>query len=190
MKWWDTGLPWITTSTHMQTPEACWHIAITGTLGELNSVNEGVGYPLPFAYVGAPWINSERFAHELNKRHLPGIYFRPAYYKPYYLTFKDRQCGGVQLHIYDFDKVMPVETGMHIIEAINKLYPEQKILSAGADADTTKTRARIGMFNKVMGTNKVRKGLLEGRSAQEVTDDWAAEREQFRKEREKYFLYK
>ncbi|MCX7019974.1 MAG: DUF1343 domain-containing protein [Candidatus Sumerlaeota bacterium] len=190
MKWWDTGLPWIPTSTHMQTPEACWHIAITGMLGELNSVSEGVGYPLPFAYVGAPWIESQRLADELNSRKLPGLYFRPAYFKPYYGIFKDKQCGGVEIHLLDFDKVMPVEAGMHIIEALQKMYPEQKILLGGADAESTKTRARVSAFNKVMGGKSVRRALLEGKPAAEIIKSWAPEREKFAKEREKYLLYR
>ena len=33
-----------------------------------------------------------------------------------------RQCGGVQIIITDRDKVMPVEAGIHLIEAINTLY--------------------------------------------------------------------
>lgn len=189
MKWWDTGLAWIPTSTHMQHAEDCWHIAMTGTLGELNVVNEGVGYPAPFQYVGAPWIDSLRLAFDLNRRNLPGVYFRPAYFKPYYHIFKDKQCGGVQIIITDVDKIMPVETGTHIIEAINSTYPEQKILTSGVDADSTKTRARISMFNKVMGGNKVRKALLAGKSAEQINTEWEPERNRFADERKKYFLY-
>lgn len=189
MRWGDTGLPWIPTSTHMQIPEACWYIAITGMLGELTAVNVGVGYPLPFAYVGAPWMDAQRLAAELNSRQLPGIFFRPAYFKPYYGPYKDRQCEGVQLHITDFDKLMPVETGIHLIEAIHKLYPEQRILYGGAAAGPAKQRERVGAFNKVMGTTEVRRMLLDGKSASEIIERWEPQREKFAKEREKYFLY-
>jgi uncharacterized protein YbbC (DUF1343 family) len=189
MKWWDTGLPWIPTSTHMQTPEACWYIAMTGTFGELNVINEGVGYPLPFAYFGAPWMDPDRLAAELNREGLPGLVFRPAYYRPYYHVFKDKMCGGVQIHITDFDKVMPVEASMHIIAVIQRLYPEQEFLDAGAGAGPQKRRSRVAMFNKVMGTNKVRAALKAGKSGAEVTAMWARERDRFAREREKYFLY-
>ncbi|MCX7716900.1 MAG: DUF1343 domain-containing protein [Candidatus Sumerlaeaceae bacterium] len=190
MKWWDTGLPWIPTSTHMQVPEACWYIALTGTFGELNVINEGVGYPLPFAYFGAPWIDPDRLAAELNREGLPGLVFRPAYFRPYYHVFKDKMCGGVQIHITDYDKVMPVEASMHIIAVINRLYPEQEFLDSGAGADPVKRRNRVAMFNKVMGTNKVRAALKAGKSGAEVSAMWAAERDRYAKEREKYFLYK
>lgn len=189
MKWGDTGLPWIPTSTHMQHVTTCWHIAVTGTFGELHTLNEGVGYPAPFEYVGAPWIDSVKLANELNRRHLPGIYFRPAYYRPYYQTFEKQQCGGVQVLITDYDKVRPVEAGMHVLEAVNKLYPEKNVLLTSGDLSTTET-SRAQMFDKVMGTDKVRKALGAGQSAESVTASWKPEREKFVAERQKYLLYK
>ncbi|MGB9690984.1 MAG: DUF1343 domain-containing protein, partial [Candidatus Sumerlaeaceae bacterium] len=120
---------------------------------------------------------------------LPGIFFRPAYFRPYYGPYKERQCEGVQLHITDFEAFMPVETGLHIVEAIHKLYPEQRILNGGVAASPAKQRASVGAFNKVMGTTEVRRMLLDGKSAKEVIKWWTSEREKFAREREKYFLY-
>lgn len=187
MKWWDTGLPWIPTSTHMQKPEVCWHIAATGTFGELHSVNEGVGYPAPFEYVGAPWIKSEELAEELNSRNLPGLYFRPAHYKPYYGTYKGEECGGVQLLILDYAQARPVEAGMHVLEALLKLYPEADVLHAGTN-DKAKL-ARVSMFNKVMGTDAVRQALLAGKSAREIAEGWKAEREAWVQNSRSYLMY-
>ncbi len=190
MRWWDTGLPWIPTSTHMQAPEACWYIAITGMLGELDCVNVGVGYPYPFAYVGAPWIDAQRLATELNSRKLPGVFFRPAYFRPYYGPYRDRPCEGVQIHITDLDALMPVETGIHLIEALHKLYPEQRILYGGAGAAPARQRARVGAVNEVMGTTEVRRMILEGKSAAEIVKQWEGARDKFARQREKYFLYR
>jgi len=187
MRWWDTGLPWIPTSTHMQKAETCWFIALTGFLGELHSVNEGVGYPAPFEYIGAPWIDSVTLASELNGRKLAGLYFRPVYYKPYYGTFKTEQCGGVQAMITDYAKVRPVEAGLHVIEAINKLHPEKDILKM--DPNTTGSKERGSMFDKVMGGDVVRKELHTGKPAAEIIESWKAPREAFWAGARKYFLY-
>lgn len=187
MKWMDTGLPWTPTSTHMPQPETCWYIALTGTFGELHSLNEGVGYTAPFQYVGAPFIKSQELADELNKRQLAGVFFRPVYYRPFYGRFKTEMCGGVHVMITDYDTVQPVEAGIHVLEAVNKLYPEQDILHAN-DPSSTQT-ARISMFNKVMGTDKVQKDLAAGKPATEVMANWKSEREQFVADNRKYFLY-
>jgi uncharacterized protein YbbC (DUF1343 family) len=186
MTWMDTGLPWIPTSTHMPHPETCWHIALTGTFGELHKLNEGVGYTAPFEYIGAPYIKSNEFADELNSYKLPGVFFRPVYYKPYYATHKGEMCGGVQVIITDYAKVRPVEAGVYVLEAVMKLYPEGDVLYAkeGAKQD------RVSMFNKVMGTDQVRADLLAGKSARDIVESWQPARKKFEKEREKYFLYK
>jgi uncharacterized protein YbbC (DUF1343 family) len=187
MKWWDTGLPWVPTSTHMQKAETCWYIALTGTLGELHSVNEGVGFPAPFEYIGAPWIDSITLANELNQRKLAGLYFRPVYYKPYYGTYKDAQCGGVQALITDFDTVRPVEAGTHILSAIHKLYPTQNILKI--DDSTTVGQSRAKMFDKVMGDGSLRAAIAAGKAAEDINSSWKPARDQFIEGRKKYLMY-
>ena len=67
-------------------------------LGELLVVNIGVGYPGPFRYVGAPWIDGARLADELNSRNLPGLYFRPAPYLPYYGPLQGQAVRGREHH--------------------------------------------------------------------------------------------
>jgi uncharacterized protein YbbC (DUF1343 family) len=188
MKWWDTGLPWIPTSTHMQHPETCWHIAITGILGELHKVNEGVGYPAPFEYIGAPWIQSIVLANELNSRKLPGLYFRPVFYKPFYGRYKDEQCGGVQTLILDYDACRPVEAGLHVMTAIEKLYPKQDIMRL--DDPTTVGQSRAQMFIKVMGTTETAKQIKAQVPALEIAKEWAKERAAFMVTRKKHLLYK
>ena len=187
MTWMDTGLPWIPTSTHMPHPETCWHIALTGTFGELHSINEGVGYTAPFEYIGAPFIKSNEFADEMNSRQLPGVFFRPVYYKPYYATHKGEMCGGVQVMITDYKKVRPVEAGVHVLAAIQKLYPKADVLHLHNPTDTEKTR--VSMFNKVMGTDKVRDAIAAGKSAREIVDSWKPAREKWVAESQKYHLY-
>jgi uncharacterized protein YbbC (DUF1343 family) len=187
MKWWDTGLPWVPTSTHMQKPESCWYIALTGTVGELHSVNEGVGFPAPFEYIGAPWIDSITLANELNKRKLPGLYFRPVYYKPYYGTNKDKQCGGVQALITDYDAVRPVDSGMHVIEAVHRLYPKENILKI--DDPTTVGQSRAKMFDKVMGDDTIRAAIAGGKSAAELIESWQPAKQKFIEERKRFLIY-
>jgi len=187
MTWMDTGLPWIPTSTHMPHPETCWHIGLTGTFGELHSVNEGVGYTAPFEYIGGPFIKSNEFADALNSKKLPGVFFRPVYYRPYYGTHKTQMCGGVQVMITDYSKVRPVEASVHVLEVLNKLYPKADVLHLD-DPSTTET-TRVDMFNKVMGTNQVRKSLGEGKTAEEIVESWKPEREKFIRDSKKYYMY-
>jgi uncharacterized protein YbbC (DUF1343 family) len=184
MKYWDTGLPWVPPSTHIPRPDSPFYSAVTGIMGELHTVNEGVGYTLPFEVVGAPWINPQQLANELNRRNLPGVYFRPISYEPKYFAFANQKCHGVQIHIINYDTIKPVQTGIHIMEAITTLYPEHNIFQ------NNKESARIRMFDLAMGTDEVRIALERGASAEEIINTWQPALEKFLKTRDKYLLYK
>ena len=61
-----------------------------------------------------------------------------------------------------------------------KLYPEQNLFSK---------KNRVNMFNKVVGTDKIRKDLISGLSVEEIVNSWSPELETFKTIREKYLLY-
>lgn len=180
MFWNETGLDWIPTSPHVPHWQTILYMIASGTLGELHVLSNGVGYTSPFELIGAPWINSEEFADSLNKLNLPGVHFRPLIFKPYYSLYKGDICQGVQLHIKDNHQFKPYTTGLHIIQTHIKLYPEQNLF-----ADET----RVNMFDKVMGTDKIRKKLTGGMPMTELKQSWQEELNQFKQKRKKYLIY-
>lgn len=182
MTWKDTGLYWVPTSPHIPEADTPWYYPTTGIFGELEVINEGVGYTLPFKLVGSPLFNADKLAEELNHENLPGVYFRPLYYKPFYGFFKDTTCQGVQIMITDFKTYQPVNTGYYIMGAIEKLYPE-------AYGWTKKRTLRWDSFDKANGTRKVRWALMEGKSAEEIIQSWQPELEKFKEQRKKYLMY-
>jgi uncharacterized protein YbbC (DUF1343 family) len=121
--WYDqTGLPWVSPSPNMPTlstatvyPGMC---LIEGTL-----LSEGRGTTLPFEQVGAPYINAEVLAKTLNKENLPGLFFRPQYFKPQFQKWSGKVCGGVQIHITERNKIKPLATSISVLFFIKKLYP-------------------------------------------------------------------
>ena len=60
---------------------------------------------------------------KLNKENLPGLFFRPQYFKPQFQKWSGKICGGVQLHITDRDKIKPLVTSIAVLYSIKKLYP-------------------------------------------------------------------
>lgn len=176
----QTGLIWIPTSPHVPNVETPFYIAATGCIGELQTVNVGVGYTLPFQLVGTPWLVAADFAAELNRRHLPGVFFRPAFYRPYYSTLAGQNLQGVQIHIIDFKTFKPMLTQIHILAAMKKLYPSQQIFD----------QTRLAMFNKAMGTDFVLKAIQGGMTAGEIYATFENDITNFMKKRKKYLLYK
>ena len=181
MLWEDTGLKWIPTSPHVPHWQSILYMGATGTFGELGVLSEGVGYTSPFEIAGAPWIDGEQFAEHLNRLELPGVYFRPLYFKPYYAHYAGQICQGVQLHITDPLVFRSYITGLHIMQVHMKLYPERNLFSK---------KNRLKMFNKVVGTDKIRKSLLVGESIQEIEQSWLPEINQFKSKRDQYLLYR
>ncbi len=94
----ETGLSWIPTSPHVPEARTAFYYPTTGLLGELQIVNIGVGYTLPFKVVGAPWIDAETFAHHLNAQKFPGVHFHPFHYRPFFGRFAHQTCHGVFIH--------------------------------------------------------------------------------------------
>ncbi|MFZ5516681.1 MAG: exo-beta-N-acetylmuramidase NamZ family protein [Candidatus Zhuqueibacterota bacterium] len=179
MKYDETGLVWIPTSPHVPHAGTAEFVVATGCIGELNTLSVGVGYTSPFELIGAPWMNADALAHELNARKLPGVYFRPTFFKPYYLHYKDQLCQGVQIHIMDAKKFDPAIAQIHILTSIQKLHPQMNIF----------TENRIDMFDKAFGTNQVRAMATAGKSAEEIMADWVRQIEEFNAIRSKYLIY-
>ncbi len=181
--WFDeTGLLWVPTSPHIPRADTSMFYAATGIMGELQVVNEGVGYTLPFELAGGPFVDdADVFAGELARRRLPGVRFRPTYYTPYYIEHaRGKACGGVQIYIADRDSVDLTAIQFHVMDAVRKLYPQVELFGSKRDS----------MFDKVCGTDRIRKMFLEGKPVDEILKFWNSGRESFMRQRAKYLMYK
>ena len=180
MYWDETGLPWVPTSPHVPHWETVLFMSATGTFGELRTLSEGVGYTSPFELTGAPWIDGYELAQALNNLKLPGVVYRPLYYKPYYASYKGEVCQGVQLHITDKEVFNSYAAGLHIMQTIMKLYPDQDLFAQ---------KKRIKMFNKVMGCDYIMEDLKAGVPVAEIQAKWQQELAAFKKIRLNYLIY-
>ena len=121
MTWEQTGLSWVPSSPHVPHGLTCYHLVITGILGELHAVNEGVGTPMPFEVIGAPWIDRDALARELNALGLPGVLFRATTFIPRYHIYAEEVCHGVQMHLLRPQEVDTFEAALAIMAALHKL---------------------------------------------------------------------
>ena len=94
--WFDqTGLPWVQPSPNLPTLDAVTLYGGT-CLIEGTNLSEGRGTTRPFELIGAPWIDPFRAAEELQRREIPRVTFRPAYFTPTFSKHAGVACGGVQ----------------------------------------------------------------------------------------------
>jgi uncharacterized protein YbbC (DUF1343 family) len=175
----ETGLQWVPTSPHIPHAISALYYPATGIIGELHTLDIGIGYTNPFEFIGQTWIDGEELAKELNNRNLPGVHFRPIYYTPYYFKNKKQHLQGVHLHIIDADIFKPVEIQLHILEAVKKLYPQQDIFNP----------TRNAMFDKVVGLSTLRDDINNGVKAEEIISRWRKDLKNFKEKSQKYYLY-
>lgn len=151
----DTELTWIPTSPQIPEADSPFFYPTTGLIGELQIANIGVGYTLPFKVVGAPWIDATKFAKSLNEQNFPGVHFQPTHYRPFFGTYKDKDCHGVLIIIKNKKTFKPVETQYLILGILKSLYPTQ-FKNALKEQESRKD-----MFCKVNGTEEVFRILKE-----------------------------
>jgi uncharacterized protein YbbC (DUF1343 family) len=178
--WYDqTGLPWVPPSPNMPTVETA--TLYPGTcLIEGTNLSEGRGTTKPFEWIGAPWIDSDRWAETLNNFDLPGTHFRPIHFTPTFSKYAEQLCHGVQVHITDRDELRPVDVALHFIATARRNYPDQfEFLHNGGRY----------FFDLLAGTDELRLRLMEGESPTEIVRSWQTEVSEFKEQRRPYLLY-
>lgn len=178
MQFAETGLPWVPTSPHVPDARTPIFLATTGGFGELHTLNEGVGYTIPFQVVGAAWLEADRLADALNALGLAGVLFRPMHYRPFYGDHTGQLLHGVQIHVGD-KTFRPVKTQIAILKTVHDLYPEQQIFAP----------AHLDMFYKAMGTDEIKLMIEEGVDLEDINAACAKGMDDFVKKRKKHLLY-
>jgi uncharacterized protein YbbC (DUF1343 family) len=181
MTWRETGLVWIPTSPHVPTPEAAFANAATGAIGEIGVASIGIGYTLPFQLLGAPWINADTFAARLNAMDVPGIFFRPIAYKPFYGFASGALCNGVHL-VRTGETAAPFTATIALMVALRDLYRERHLFDAMPEE-------KWKMFDKVCGTDAIHRMLVGGESFETIVASWQPKLRNYISRREDYLLY-
>lgn len=178
----ETGLEWVPTSPHIPHKDSPYYYSATGIIGELGTVSIGVGYTIPFQTFAASWINNSELANKLNSYHLEGVIFRPITYKPFYAMGKGEYLHGVQLHITDFEKVKLTEIQFYFLQAVKEIHTDKDIFELAAPN-------RINMFDKVMGSDKIRKAFTKNWKFEDIKEAFYSNAEKFKDFSKKYYLY-
>ena len=177
----DTGLPWILPSPNIPHNESPMFYPASGIMGELRSyMSIGVGHTLPFQIFSAPWIDADELCGKLREYNLPGVAFRPIWLNPMAGAYKGSLIQGVQFEYVDFEEAGVTEIQFWVMQAIAELYPEHKALE---------TCAGFGLFDKVCGTDAIRKKFAERHRVEDILEYWRKDIETFRAKKSKYHLY-
>jgi len=179
-----TGLPWVMPSPNMPTLDTA--IVYPGTvLFEGIMLSEGRGTTRPFELVGAPWIEAERFARDMNGLQLPGAYFRPAVFEPTFQKHAKQACGGCQIHVTDRAAFRPVLTGVALAAMFHTTNPS-KFAWRQPPYEYEHDKMPIDIL---AGSGELREQIERGTPVTAIADSWQNDETVFRRLRGKYLLY-
>ena len=177
----DTGLPWVLPSPNIPFKDSPMYYAASGVCGELYGfMNIGVGYTLPFQLFGALWLDPEKLKARLESYDLPGISFRTIWYKPYFGSLAGKHVKGLQFFFTDYEKARVTDTQFYVMQAVAELYPDKRAFEVVSG---------VGLFDKVCGTDYVRKEFGKRYKVADIQGYWRKDEESFRALSQKYHIY-
>ena len=169
----STGLPWINPSPNMRSlTEAILYPGI-GLL-ETTNLSVGRGTDTPFELFGAPWLDGNLLALELNRLDLPGVAFSPIVFTPDSSKFKDVLCQGVSIRIVNREQFEPIRTGLEIALQLRHLYPQEW---------------EIDSYDRLLGNASVLEAIRDGHSYPEIKAIYRPYLEEFKQRRLLHLIY-
>ena len=184
MSYHETELPWVPPSPNMPSPETA--LVYPGMcLFEGTNVSEGRGTTTPFEVIGAPGIRPYQAADALNDLRLPGVWFRPLYFRPTFNKYHGETIGGVGVHVTDRDSFRPFYTGVAMVRTLYDIVPGFRFLK-----DVYEFNSSHPAFDLLTGSAAIREMIINGDPAERIAGEWIKEENVFAGITEEYHLYR
>jgi uncharacterized protein YbbC (DUF1343 family) len=170
----SSSLRWIPPSPNLRTLKGA--ILYPGLEVLQNAgVSVGRGTEAPFEEFGAPWIDGEEIAQQLNAKGLAGVHFVDKPFIPVSGLYAGQHCGGVGVRVTDRAAVRSMRIGLEIAAALHKKYPEH---------------FDVSKILLLLGNDSTIQQLQAGTPPEEIIASWAKDLAAFDAIRRRYFLYK
>jgi uncharacterized protein YbbC (DUF1343 family) len=137
-------------------------------------VSVGRGTAIPFELIGSPKLDTIQTSHLADFVRFTPVSTEGAKYPPY----ENKQCFGFDLS--KGDAAFSAEKGLNL-DFLIKMFEWH-----GGSEDFFSSPS---FFDKLAGSDKLRKQLLAGKTEKEIRQSWQADLEEYAKLREKYLLY-
>lgn len=138
-----------------------------GCLIEATNLSEGRGTTRPFELVGAPWLDGQKLARDLNAT-ARGFRARPTTFLPTFQKHAGKVCGGVQIHVTDRRTFAPVATYLALLTFARAQNPERFGLRTETYEYVDPSEAEA--LDLLCGTTATREALMSGASYRDVVE--------------------
>lgn len=176
--WFDaTGLPWVRPSPSMPDLESATHYPGV-VLFEATNLSVGRGTPIAFQVVGAPWLDARAVVRALGA--VGGVAVSDTTVTP--VAPPDGKYSGValpvvRLRVVDRASYDPIRVAVRVLSAVRSIH-----------GDSLRINAR-GLDQRA-GSAALREGVEAGRALDDIWRSWEPALETFRRERERFLLYR
>lgn len=138
-------------------------------LFEGTNISVGRGTPLPFQIYGAPSLLAG--SYRFTPKPIPGVSENPPH--------NGKECRGFYLKEYATAHLDSANSfNLQYLTTAYRQYPDKEHFFTNAN-----------FFDKLAGTDQLRKQLVSGMSEEEIRMSWQEDLEKFKVTREKYLLY-
>lgn len=188
MQWGDTGLAWINPSPNL--PTYTGSLVYPGTvLIEGTALSEGRGTTRSLELFGHPELDPMNLSSHLNKEltkcGLSGFVLRPTYFKPTFQKYKNRVCGGFQLHCINNNYFEPWKLMQHCLRI---LYHEMRLDKFWNTEPYEYETNGLGI-DYINGTSKIREWIESNGSSEELYEFEKAGYQEFEEVKNEILIY-
>jgi uncharacterized protein YbbC (DUF1343 family)/CubicO group peptidase (beta-lactamase class C family) len=169
-------LPWVNPSPNMRNIRQALLYPGVGLL-EVLPLSVGRGTDTPFEIIGAPFIDPVALVTELTQRRLPGVTFSAIRFMPTASVYQGQVCGGVQIHLWEQEGFLPTAFGVHLADALARLYPQE-------------FRAEVlDRLKTMIGNPAIPAAIAAGEEPERIIASWKPDGETWKKRRAPFLLY-
>lgn len=179
----EAGLLWNTPSPNLPSLE---HTILYEGFCLLEGVNVSVGRGTvhPFKYIGAPWIDSERFYREIKKLSPAGVVFRERVFLPAAFKLQNKPCYGLEFFVTDRREIKPLHLAVDVISTLRRIHPYDFRWDSYFHGDNERYH-----FDLLIGDDFYRKAIEDGALSKDFEQIWESESEQFENIIGKFRIY-
>ncbi|OQA27470.1 MAG: hypothetical protein BWY59_01072 [Verrucomicrobia bacterium ADurb.Bin345] len=172
---------WIPSSPAIVSWDSGLCFPLTVFFEALPAVDHARGTRAPFQAVGAPWLDTKAVCSKLRRGPETGVSFTPCRYRAAIGAYRGQLVQGIRLHVKDPRCFLPVQTSVLLLDAIRRVHGMEQLWNAPG--------SRPAFFDKLMGADSARKGLLSGEQPERIFASWGPKTEAFLKSRDACLLY-
>ncbi len=147
----------------------------------LGALDHGRKTVRPFSVFGAVWTKGATLARRLSAAGLPGVEFRPCRYASHPGYADNVAIDGVRLRVTRPHEFRPALTAVSILHTLQELYGIERVWEP--------SRSRPEFFDKLFGSDTVRKALLAGDTPTAIAASWTPALRNFAEERGRCLIY-